>query len=155
MNESGPGKGDVFAAARQAWPLTESAPARCAPFFDQPTELDWNVGDVLRHVAMGVANAPGMIAAIVETGRLAEAPDAHNPEGIAERADWTPEQIQNALRTGHETLLRVVEQLPDELFGLRLEAFGNAWFGEMMVALTTGHERNHVGQALRGAGLEA
>ena len=54
MNESGPGKGDVLAAARQAWPLTESAPARCAPFFDQPTELDWNVGDVLRHVAMGV-----------------------------------------------------------------------------------------------------
>ena len=155
MNESGPGKGDVLAAARLQWPRTEEAPARCASSFERPTELDWNVGDVLRHVAMGVANAPGMIAAIVETGRLAEAPDAHNPEGIAERADWTPEQLQNALRSGHERLLRVVEQLPDELFGLRLEAFGYAWFGEKMIALTTGHERNHVAQALRGAGLEA
>ena len=154
MSDPGPAKADVLAAARAQWAITEAAPARLAPHFARPTELDWNVGDVLRHVAMGVANAPSMVAAVVELGRLREDPTAHNDEGVAARADWTPEQIHNALRTGHEALLRVVEQLPDDLFDRRIEAFGNAWFGDLLIGLIAGHERNHVAQALRGAGLE-
>ncbi|MCC6386701.1 MAG: maleylpyruvate isomerase N-terminal domain-containing protein [Dehalococcoidia bacterium] len=154
MPDSGPNKADVLAAARAQWPITEAAPTRCAPHFDRPTELDWNVGDVLRHVAMGVANAPSMVAAVIELGRLREDPTAQNTEGIAERADWTPEQLHNALRTGHEALLRVIEQLPDDLFARRIEAFGNVWFGDLLIALAAGHEGNHVDQALRGAGLE-
>ena len=119
----------------------------------------WTVKQILGHLASTSGSAAFFIAmARAQSGQGMGAGfdvDRWNAEQVAARQDRPVDEIMAEFRTGHESSIKAVESVPDDLMAKQVPDFsgGMSALADLIKGSATDHEASHLDdleKALRG-----
>ncbi len=120
----------------------------------KPTKIGkWCVKDILSHIAGWDTLMRTTMQAIFEEKQLdlsvMKDIDAINAKFVAERSNWSVEQIFAEMADNHQKMLQFVEELTDEqLFKPRIFE-GENWTLDGFLKIWDKHDRHHANEILR------